>query len=241
MNYTLPRPLFFLQTTVLKDFEHGSVVREDIGLERGDAEGSSNTRQVVEQQGADTPPLEVVPHNEGDLGPVLALPAHKPPYPYELPTRGTVRNDSDEGNMIVEVELGEIAELGVRQLALGLEESVVDGLRRELVKPLTHGVAILRGDCPDQDRCTIPECGHDVVLTGIHDGRNVSPAARSRAVRRAAYAECTAIQDVGVDHGGADIMMPEKLLDGADVIAILQQMGGKGMPEAVAGGPLLHP
>jgi hypothetical protein len=32
---------------------------------------------------------------------------------------------------------------------------------------------------------------------------------------------CASIQDVGIDFGGGDIFMPEKLLDGADVIPFL--------------------
>jgi hypothetical protein len=31
---------------------------------------------------------------------------------------------------------------------------------------------------------------------------------------------------VGVDHGGLDVLVPEEFLDGADVVAVLEQVGG---------------
>ena len=43
---------------------------------------------------------------------------------------------------------------------------------------------------------------------------------------------------MGVDHGGGDIRMAEQLLNGADVIAAQQQMGGEGVPQGVRRGRL---
>ncbi len=40
--------------------------------------------------------------------------------------------------------------------------------------------------------------------------------------------------DVGVDHGGRDIVVAQKLLHRADVIATLEQMGGKAVAQGVA-------
>ena len=37
---------------------------------------------------------------------------------------------------------------------------------------------------------------------------------------------------MGVDSSRADIPVAQKLLDGPDIIAILQQMGGKGVVES---------
>ena len=42
--------------------------------------------------------------------------------------------------------------------------------------------------------------------------------------------------DVGVDHGRADVLVAEQLLHGANIIAILQQMRSKTVPEGVATG-----
>jgi len=40
---------------------------------------------------------------------------------------------------------------------------------------------------------------------------------------------------VGVDHGGFDVFVAEQFLDGADVAAALQEVGGEGMTESVRG------
>ena len=43
---------------------------------------------------------------------------------------------------------------------------------------------------------------------------------------------------MGVDHRGLDVGVAEQLLNGSQVGAGLQQMGGKGMPQGVGGSPL---
>ena len=44
---------------------------------------------------------------------------------------------------------------------------------------------------------------------------------------------------MGVDHGGADVFVSEQFLNGANVIAILEKMGGKGMAKGMATDALL--
>jgi hypothetical protein len=39
------------------------------------------------------------------------------------------------------------------------------------------------------------------------------------------------VQDMGINHGRAGILVPKEFLDGADVIACFKQMRGKGMSE----------
>jgi len=46
-------------------------------------------------------------------------------------------------------------------------------------------------------------------------------------------AEGTSAQDVGVDHGGADVFVTEALLDGPDVGSGFEQVGGEGVAEDV--------
>ena len=53
-------------------------------------------------------------------------------------------------------------------------------------------------------------------------------------VEGAADGAGAASEDVGVDHGGADIGVAEEFLDGADVVAVFEQVGGEGVPEGVA-------
>ena len=58
---------------------------------------------------------------------------------------------------------------------------------------------------------------------------------RRDRVKRAADAAAAAVQDVGVDHRGADVAVAQQLLDGSDVVAALQQVGGEGVAERVTG------
>jgi hypothetical protein len=43
---------------------------------------------------------------------------------------------------------------------------------------------------------------------------------------------------MGVHHDGLDVFMTEELLNGPDVIPVLQEVGREGMAEGVAGGML---
>lgn len=55
------------------------------------------------------------------------------------------------------------------------------------------------------------------------------------AVQRAFDCHSAALEDVGVDHGGFDVFVPEEFLDGADVVAVLEEVGGEGVAEGVGG------
>jgi len=44
----------------------------------------------------------------------------------------------------------------------------------------------------------------------------------------------SALKDVGIDHGGAEVLVTEEFLDGANVIPILEEVGGEGVAEGVA-------
>ena len=63
---------------------------------------------------------------------------------------------------------------------------------------------------------------------------------RRSSVERAADGQAAALQDVGVDHGGLDVLVAEELLDRADVVVVLQQVGGEGVAEGVAGHALVE-
>jgi hypothetical protein len=47
---------------------------------------------------------------------------------------------------------------------------------------------------------------------------------------RAANVEAGTVEDMGVDHSGGDILVAEQLLNGANIVAVLQQMCGKTVP-----------
>ena len=54
------------------------------------------------------------------------------------------------------------------------------------------------------------------------------------SIQRAAHGLAAALKDVRVDHGGLDVFVAQPLLDGADIVVILQQVRGEAMPEGVA-------
>jgi len=43
------------------------------------------------------------------------------------------------------------------------------------------------------------------------------------------------IENVGVDHGGFNVFVTKQFLDGADIVAIFQEVGGEGVSENVRG------
>jgi len=59
--------------------------------------------------------------------------------------------------------------------------------------------------------------------------------AHSEFIRRATDPSIPSIEDMGVHHRRADILMSQKLLNCPDVVAVLEQMGGEGVPECVHG------
>jgi len=56
----------------------------------------------------------------------------------------------------------------------------------------------------------------------------------------AADGEGSAVEDMGVDHRGADVVVAEEFLHGADVVAVFEQMRCERMPQRVSGGPLVN-
>ena len=49
------------------------------------------------------------------------------------------------------------------------------------------------------------------------------------AVERALHSQWTATEHMGVDHRGAKILVSQQLLNRADVVSGLQEVGGKGV------------
>ncbi len=47
------------------------------------------------------------------------------------------------------------------------------------------------------------------------------------------------VQDVGVEHGGADAGVAQEFLDGPNIVSVFKQVGGEAVPEGVAGGSFL--
>jgi len=62
------------------------------------------------------------------------------------------------------------------------------------------------------------------------------PVPEGQSVYGASDPPPAAVQNVGVNHGRTDIGVSEQLLNRADIVAIFQQMGGKGMAHGVRAG-----
>ena len=71
--------------------------------------------------------------------------------------------------------------------------------------------------------------GSDVGVADLEPGE---------AIDGAFYPRAGAFEDVGVDHGRADIAVAEQFLNRADVDARLEEVGGERVAEAVAPGLL---
>src|SRR5688500_16314834 len=53
------------------------------------------------------------------------------------------------------------------------------------------------------------------------------------AVEGALDASGAAVEDVGVDHGGGDVFVAQEFLDGTDVVAVFEEVGGEAVAEGV--------
>jgi hypothetical protein len=53
-------------------------------------------------------------------------------------------------------------------------------------------------------------------------------------VEWAAHGFRTTIQDMGIDHGGLHVLMPEQFLHGPNIVAGFQQMRGKRVAERIS-------
>jgi hypothetical protein len=62
-------------------------------------------------------------------------------------------------------------------------------------------------------------------------GRPVRRDIALKAVGWASDAKAATLEDVGIDHGRPDIVMPEEFLNRTDVVPVFEQVGRKGVPQ----------
>jgi len=89
-----------------------------------------------------------------------------------------------------------------------------------------HPAFILHPSCNDPGYWSIrrPGMGHSSLgVEGAFDG------------------ETTPIKNMGVNHGGFDILVPEKLLYRSDIVAVFKEVGGEGMAKGVRADRLVDP
>ena len=54
------------------------------------------------------------------------------------------------------------------------------------------------------------------------------------------YCQPAALENVGVDHGGFDVFMPEEFLNGSYIVSALEEVGCEGVAESVRGDALAN-
>ena len=106
------------------------------------------------------------------------------------------------------------------------------GVRRPAAKPQP----ICAQTCRARAAKTPAEAGFADVWR--EDSLAEKAASGLQPVCGAGDAEGPSVEDVGVDHRRPEVAVAEEHLDGADVRTALEQVGGEGVPEGVAGDPL---
>lgn len=56
----------------------------------------------------------------------------------------------------------------------------------------------------------------------------------ARPVQRAAHGQAAAVEDVGIDHCRLHVLVAEQFLDRADVVTVLQEVGGEAVAKGMA-------
>ena len=64
---------------------------------------------------------------------------------------------------------------------------------------------------------------------------------RCLAVQRTFHSEPPALEHMGVDHRRFDVLVAEQLLDGPNVVAIFEKVGGEAVAEGMRGNRLVYP
>src|SRR5439155_6709991 len=126
------RGLAHLEPAGREELEHPAIVPEHVGLEGSDAVAQGDPREVLQEQGAHPLSLVRVRDRHRELGPGAAvwrvpLAAHVASDAQEL-LRGTAAAHRGEANVTVEIQLGEVAKLFLREHRFCAEEAVVDRL-----------------------------------------------------------------------------------------------------------------
>ena len=94
------------------------------------------------------------------------------------------------------------------------------------------GAGSLSGSCYRARACRVYRQGD-----GGGSGGQGRRGTRQQAVGGSAHRTPPPVHDKGIDHHGAAISVAQKFLDGADVVAVFQEVRREGMAEGVAREP----
>jgi len=77
-------------------------------------------------------------------------------------------------------------------------------------------------------------------MSWSHSWRSTASGRRC-LIQWTAYSQAASIEDVSVNHRRFHVLVSKQFLHGADVVPILQQVGGKTIPEGLTGDALVDP
>src|SRR3954452_20934467 len=126
----------------------GEVVGQHGGEEALDPALAGRVGERLAERGSQAAALEVVGDDERDLGDLGARRPPTPPPDADEHVR-LVRRHRDEGHVIAEVDLGQVAQLPRRELVLGREEPLVGAALRQVPHALRQQRLVIRPDRPD--------------------------------------------------------------------------------------------
>ena len=151
-----------LEAGLSEDVEHAVVLGEGVSDEAGDPGSYGRRSQVFQQDRADTSPLVVVPDGEGHLGLVATWCSVVAGDGDEL-----LADDDDKRQPVDVVDVGQVLELGVRQLAPGTEEPQVDRLGRQAGVQSLEQRRVRRTDRTQFGRATVGQQDVRLEVGGI--------------------------------------------------------------------------
>ncbi len=131
---------------------------------------------------------------------------------------------------------------GLRRIAGELEVAVEVGVgRRRVVCGRAAGLPPKRSGLGTSPHRRAEGCRLCAVASLAWGSLRPAPRCRPcpngvlQQVRRAAHALAAAVEHMGVDHRRLDIPVAEELLDGPDVVAAAEEMGGEAVAKTVNG------
>ena len=132
------------------------VLGEHRGGEAPHAELDRAGGEQVAEVSTEALAVEGVADHDGELGRLgVILEPHEPADSGDV--GGPVGQHGDERHVLCAVDLGQIAQVGVRQPRLGGEEALLLGLRGEQGPAAREQVLVVRPDRPDLDPGPVPE------------------------------------------------------------------------------------
>lgn len=152
--------------------QHSSVGGEHLPVQRLEAEGSPDGDQVLHQQGSEAAALICVGDQERDFGTVDGRPGTQgaPDHARHGDEGQAIKGGvlGEEPNVVAEIELGKVGELGVGERRLWGEEALVDRLIREESDAFLQGAPVLWPNCPDDHRGAVAKGRLDPVPGELH-------------------------------------------------------------------------